>query len=277
MPTLKGARVALLEARMTEEVAALVRRLGGVPYSVPAVREAPRLEQVAPFLDELTVGTFSLVIFSTGASAAALFRGADALGRLDATLAALRATTIACRGPKPLAVLRRHNVPVQIVPVEPYTTSEMLTALATFDVAGKQVALAHYGEPNEPLARALTSRGATLNNLSLYQWVMPDDIEPLKTLVDDFIERRVDAVAFTSQVQCRHLFEVAESLGKTGALADALNTGTIVAAVGPVCAAALITLGVTPDVIPPHPRMGPMITALAEYLELTEGLRDEQR
>ena len=41
MPTLRGARVALLEARMRGELAELVERSGGRPYCVPAVREAP--------------------------------------------------------------------------------------------------------------------------------------------------------------------------------------------------------------------------------------------
>ena len=56
--------------------------------------------------------------------------------------------------------------------------------------------------------------------------------------------------------------------GLSGPLADALNTETIVAAIGPVCADALQALGVTPDVIPARTRMGSMISALAEYFEL---------
>jgi hypothetical protein len=41
MNTLAGMRVALLEARMGGELANLIRRAGGEPYSVPAVRESP--------------------------------------------------------------------------------------------------------------------------------------------------------------------------------------------------------------------------------------------
>ena len=275
MPTLHGARVALLEARMSEEAASLVRQMGGVPYCVPAVREIPRLEQARPFIDALSRGDFSLAVFLTGASVSALLREAEQLGRLEATLGALRMTTIACRGPKPSAVMRHHNVPVHIAPREPYTTKELLEALAAVDVHGKAVALAHYGEPNELLAGTLRARGARLEELCLYEWVMPEDLEALETLVDELIDRHVDAVAFTNQIQCRHLFQVADALGRSEALADALNSHTVVAAVGPVCAAALNALGITPDVIPAHPKMGPMIAALAEYLELTEGSTEE--
>ena len=46
MPSLEGRRVALLETRMSEEAATLVRRLGGTPDVVPAVREVVRPEKL---------------------------------------------------------------------------------------------------------------------------------------------------------------------------------------------------------------------------------------
>src|SRR5947209_16269160 len=100
MSSLKGVRVALLEARMSGELSDLVRRFGGVPYCAPAVREVPRLEQVPGLIDALTQGHFSLVVFLTGAGVLALLREAERLGRLEEALTALRATTIVCRGPK---------------------------------------------------------------------------------------------------------------------------------------------------------------------------------
>jgi uroporphyrinogen-III synthase len=51
---------------------------------------------------------------------------------------------------------------------------------------------------------------------------------------------------------------------------DALSRDVVVAAVGPVCASALREYGITPDVIPAHPKMGSLITALADYVELTD-------
>ena len=55
----------------------------------------------------------------------------------------------------------------------------------------------------------------------------------------------------------------------TVALTDALNAKVVVAAVGPVCASALRSFGVIPHVQPAHPKMGPMMVALADYFELT--------
>ena len=256
---------------MPEELAGLVERLGGTPYCVPAVREAPlpHLEHVAAFVDALCAGRFSVVVLLTGVGVAALLREADGEGRLAETLNALRQTTTVCRGPKPSAVLRRHDVPIRLSAAEPYTTKELLDALLAIDIDRKAVALLHYGERSSELADALKARGAELEELCLYEWLMPDDVEPLRTLVRELIDGRVDAVAFTSQVQCRHLFQVAAGLGRSDELADALNSRIVVAAIGPVCAAALNTLGVTPRVLPAHPKMGPMVAALADYFELS--------
>jgi uroporphyrinogen-III synthase len=272
MPMLHGRRIALLETRMSEEAASLVRQLGGIPYRIPAVREVVHPEQVDSFIAALSSGRLSVVIFLTGVGVTALLREATRFGWLEATLSALRLTTIACRGPKPLGVLTQHDVPVHITAAEPYTTRELLAALAAIDLDQRTVALVHYGEPNSAVAAALTARGARLEELSLYEWKMPEDVEPLNTLVRETIAGRVDAIAFTSEIQCRHLFRVADDRGLSGQLADALNTSTIVAAIGPVCADALQALGVTPDVIPARTRMGSLIAALAEYFELTEGL-----
>lgn len=271
MASLKGARVALLEARMSDELAAMVERFGGTPYSVPAVRETPleQPEEIGAFVEALCAGRFSIVVLMTGVGVTALLREAERLGRLDAALAALRNTTTVCRGPKPVAVLRRNDVPVGLTAAEPHTTTEVLQALERLDVAGKTVALVHYGERNETAADGLRTRGALVHEICLYEWRLPDDVTPLERLVGEIIDGRVDAIAITSQIQCRHLFQIAEALGQRRALAEALNAKVVVAAVGPVCASALRSFGVVPHVQPPHPKMGPMMVALADYFELT--------
>jgi uroporphyrinogen-III synthase len=269
--SLKGSRVALLEARMSGELAAMVERFGGTPYSVPAVRETPlqQPDDIGAFLDALCDGRFAVVVLMTGVGVTALLREAERLGRLDAALAALRNTLTVCRGPKPVAVLRRNDVPVGVTAAEPHTTTEVLQALDKVDVAGKAVAFVHYGERNETAADGLRARGAVVSEICLYEWRLPDDIAALERLVEEIIAGRVDAIAITSQIQCRHLFQIAGAMGKTSALTEALNGKVVVAAVGPVCASALRSFGVIPHVQPPHPKMGPMIVALADYFELT--------
>jgi uroporphyrinogen-III synthase len=269
--SLAGKRVALLEARMSGELSSMVERMGGVPCSAPAVQETP-LEQpaeTARFVDALCGGRFDVVVFMTGVGATALLREAEKLGRLDAALGALRQATTVCRGPKPVAVLRRHDVQINATAAEPHTTAELLQSLDAIGVKGKTVGLVHYGERNETATEGLTQRGAAVDELCLYEWRLPDDTAPLERLVNDITEGRIDAIAVTSQIQIRHLFQIADRLGRSRALTDALSRKVIVAAVGPVCAAALRARGLVPHVQPSHPKMGPMLIALADYFELT--------
>jgi uroporphyrinogen-III synthase len=172
-----------------------------------------------------------------------------------------------------VAVLGQYHVPAHVTAAEPYTTKELIAALAAVDLAGKEVVLVRDREPSRVLPDALTAalagRGARLVELPLYEWVMPDDLEPLKALVRELIGGDVDAIAFTNRVQSRHLFRVAADLGLASQLADALNGEVIVAAVGPVCAEALQAAGVAPDIIPARARMDALIAALADYVELT--------
>jgi uroporphyrinogen-III synthase len=274
MPTLHGARVGLLESRLSKELAELVRRMGGTPVVAPSVREIPRDAETAAFVDQMVARRFGVIIFQTGAGAAALFRDAERQGRLADVIAGIGAATIVCRGPKPTAVVRRYGLEPSIVPRKPFTTNEVLEALAPVSLAGRNVALVHYGERNTALSDALRARGAHLDEVCPYEWALPEDIEPLRALVRDPASQ-IDAIAFTSQIQVRHLFAVAETLGVAPALAAALSADIIVAAVGPVCAEALKEAGVTPDVQPADPKMGPLLIALADYIELTKGTEGE--
>jgi len=269
MSGFSNARVALLEARMSSELADLVRRFGGEPYSVPAVREVTldAGEEVSSFIDKLNGSSLRAVVFFTGVGVTALMQEAERLQRLPGLLNALQTETIVSRGPKPAAVLKRYGVPIAVNTREPYTTKELLEALATLDLAGAGVGVVHYGERNAQLTQTLQDRGAHLEELCLYEWLLPKDIGPLRTLIQDIIDERVDAVVFTSQIQARHLFRVAAELQATDKLTQALNASAIVASIGPTCTAALQDLGVIPHVVPEHPKSGHLIKALANYMK----------
>jgi uroporphyrinogen-III synthase len=179
----------------------------------------------------------------------------------------LQQVTVVCRGPKPSAVLRRYGVPITLTAQSPFTTPEVLDVMSGLDLAGAGVALLHYGERNAALAEALQARGARVEDLLLYEWRLPEDTAPLRVLVHEVIAGKVDAIAFTSQVQVRHLFQIASDEGCERELTGALENRIIVASVGPVCTAGLAAYGITPDVIPEHPKMGPMIAALARFVD----------
>jgi uroporphyrinogen-III synthase len=103
----------------------------------------------------------------------------------------------------------------------------------------------------------------------LYECLLPEHAGPLGALITDVTHGRVDAVAFTSKVQCRHLFLAAAQSGREEELAAALNDRTTVAVIGPVCRAALRAHGVVSRVMPATPKMAPLVAAIAEYFDLS--------
>jgi uroporphyrinogen-III synthase len=268
---LAGRRIALLESRLSADIATLVKRLGGIPVPAPSMREVPRSEDVQTFMEGVTSGRFAAAIFQTGAGATALLRDAEAAGQLPAVLDGLRKIMVACRGPKPLSVMRRNGVPVQIVTEKPHTTRELLQALSTVELRGRDVLLVHYGERNAAMASALVERGANLAEVCPYAWALPQDLAPVENVVRESIAGSLDAVLFTNQAQCRYLFQIADRMSLGAPLAATLNANVVVGAVGPVVADALRAAGITPDVLPASPTMVSLITAVGDYFELTRG------
>lgn len=264
---LAGRRIGILEARLASETAALVRRLGGIPVSAPALREEPLPAgpAVAALLDALAAGTLGWVVLLTGVAVTALFKEAEALGRAGELLDGLARARTVSRGPKPAAALASRGLqPAFSVPA-PYTTRNLLALLETLPVQGKGVAVVHYGERNETLTAALRALGARVEELVLYEWRLPEDTAPLERLAELILAGALDAVAFTTQAQVRHLFSVVEP-GRRAALAEALDRRVVTAAVGPTCAEALRARGVREPVVPANPKLRPLFAALASRL-----------
>lgn len=263
---LKGARVAVLEARHSGTLAHLVEQYGGHPYAVPAMVEAPiDSPRISQLIQGIARGRFSTVIFQTGVGAQRLFDEAARRELLPVVLERLRRCTIVARGPKPAAVLGRHGVKPTVSVGEPFTTRELVKALSSTDVSRKSVALLHYGERNRELSLALRTRGARLSEFMLYEWQLPIDLGPLQTLARDLVAGNVDAIAFTNQIQVRHLHHVAETIGLSDDVAFTLAKNVVVASIGPSCTHQLRRLGIQPHVIPPMPKMRPLISSLSDY------------
>jgi uroporphyrinogen-III synthase len=262
-------KVALLEARMSHELARLVEKHGGEPVCVPALEEVHELgdERATQLVAAIATGSYDVAIFMTGVTVSMLFEIAERIGRRPELVAGLRGITTVCRGPKPTAALRGFGVTPTLSALESFTSAEVIDAVASVELKERRVLLFHYGERSESLAETLLARRAIVDEQWLYRWRLPEDISGLQRLVAAIIGGQIDALAVTCQIQVRHLFEVARGLGLERDLVRALNARTVVGAVGPTCRAVLETFGVDVHVIPDHPKMGPLIVSLMRHLE----------
>jgi uroporphyrinogen-III synthase len=262
-PSFGGARVLLLESRLAAETAAMVRRLGGEPISAPAVIEAPidANGAVLEFIERLQQPGDHLVTFLTGAAVTRVFEIAERLELASLLRDGLRRATIVARGPKPAGALTKRGVTPAIAVASPFTTADVLTALDTLPVAGREATVVHYGERNEPIVSALGARGAVVRDLVVYEWQLPLDVAPLVAAIDSILKGDLPILALTSQIQLRHLLFVAGPLRQS--LLEALNTRVLVGAVGPTCAAACHEAGIEDVVVPQQPKLAPMLLAIA--------------
>ena len=267
MNSLANKHIALLEARMSSELANLVTRHGGTAHSFPALREATvdAATEVTALLNAFARNEIGFIVFQTGVGVAALLTEADKLGRQAELLAALARVIKICRGPKPTAVLARNGLKPDVSASEPFTTTDLLVVMEPLALKDARVALLHYGEPNAELTAWLQTRGAQLHELTMYEWQLPEDAAPLHDLIARLPRGEFDAVVFTSQIQARHQFQIAEASGQVETLRAALNAQTVTASIGPTCTAALRALGVVPRIEPENPKMGHLVVALGQH------------
>jgi uroporphyrinogen-III synthase len=274
MPTLARKVIGLLESRKAQEMATLVRRFGGEVMSAPTVREVRRHDTAEPAIRDLIAGRVGAVAILTAAAFEVLCSEAVRLGLLEQLLAALGQTPLCARGPKPLLALRKRGLLAHVSTATPHTAADLLEAMSQMPFDGKRVQVLHYGERSEELSTALTARRAAVDDVLLYEWALPEDTAPIDTIIGAAVEGRLDAMLFTSQVQLRHLMEIARRSGREDALTEALRDTVVIASIGPVCTRALRAAGMIPDVITALPNGPSLVSAVAEYFSMFEQERD---
>lgn len=253
-------RVLALESRRATEIAKLIRTYGGEPSVAPAMREIPveSNHEALEFAGRLLHGDFDLVIFLTGVGVRRLTEIVASRYDKELFLEGLRRVKIASRGPKSSSALRELGVPVAVTAPEPCTWREMIGALdGAFgpSLEGLRAAVQEYGASNPELLSALTEHQVQWTRVPVYQWALPEDLEPLKGAIRSIIAGEVDVIIFLTSVQVAHLFQIAEEMGAAEALREGMAR-TVLLSIGPSTTEELERHGVRPDFIPSHPKMG---------------------
>ena len=259
--------IAILESRLGAQLAELVAQRGGVPFHAPALAEQPDLDpaHIAGLVRSLEAEPATLAVFQTGVGTRALFSALDSLCLTEEFSSFLRAMTVAVRGPKPAGALRARGVRIDRSAAEPFTTREVLAAIDDLALQGARVLVQRHGAVNVELDRALEARGATVVEIPIYRWSLPQDTGRLAQLIERLERGEMHAVVLTNAEQVRNLFTVAEQLGRAEPLRAALNR-TLVASIGPVASAALQRAGVAVGLESSPPKLGALLSRLEEAL-----------
>ncbi len=204
-------RVLSLESRRSVEVAKLIRTYGGEPLTAPAMREIPldSNQPIVEFTEALLRGAFDLVIFTTGVGVRTLVKTVSEHYDREEFLAALRSVKIAARGPKSSSALRELEIPITVVAPEPFTWRSLMSALEAklgSSLQGMDIAVQEYGTSNPELLTALAEKSVSITRLLVYQWALPEDVQPLREAVLALAHGHVDVVLFMNAGQVAHLF-----------------------------------------------------------------------
>ncbi|MGN7359197.1 uroporphyrinogen-III synthase [Paenibacillus sp. SAF-054] len=264
---LTGMTIALTGPRKADDMVKIVEKMGGNALIRPA--------QGTVFLDDSKVRSDladwiaappTWTILTTGMGLDALFAISADMGMEKDYLDALRKSSIAARGYKTVNALRKREL-TPLVRDDDGSTSGLIRGLESHDFRGADVVLQLHGDPAPKLTAWLEEQGAHVRQVLPYRHVPPEP-EQLELLLSDILERRIDAAAFTSAPQIRHLAAYARSRDKAEEMVFAFQGPVVAAAVGKITAQALLEEGITRVVFPPEDeRMGSMLVELARYFQ----------
>lgn len=266
-----GVRVLSLESRRAVEASKLIRTYGGEALVAPAMREIPMNSDapVLEFAEALINGAFDLVIFTTGVGVRSLIKTVSEHMDIEKFLAALRSAKIAARGPKSSSALREFFIPITVISPEPFTWRSLVQAMEEklgTSLTGMSIAVQEYGTSNPELLTVLAEKSVSITRVMVYQWAMPEDVQPLREAVIALAHGHVDVVLFMNAGQVAHLFLMAERMGYTEALYEGFRS-TVIASIGPSTTEGLSMYRLVPDFEPSQSKMGFLIKEISERAE----------
>ncbi len=251
---------------MAVEMARLIERCGGRPLVVPALREIP-LDDNSAALDfglRLTTERIDVLILLTGVGTTALFGLLKMRHSWLSIVEALKQTALVARGPKSAAALRALGLQPTVIVPEPNTWADVIrTVDERVPVKGLRVAVQEYGMSNPELLEALQRRGATVFQVPIYKWSLPDDLGPLRQALDRIIAGDVAVILITNAVQVDHVMRVLELDGRIEPFRLALKK-MVIASIGPIASERLRYHGWPVDFEPSHSKMGVLVKETSE-------------
>ena len=259
----QGLRVGALESRMATEMERFIIRYGGAPLVAPSMRERPLLEnpQALECGHALLDGQIDILVLLTGVGFRTLLDVVQTRYALPEITAALRNTVLVARGPKPVLVLKELGLQPNILVPEPNTWRDTLQALdASYPdgLQGMRIAVQEYGVSNPEFLDGLRGRGAEVRPVPVYRWTLPDDLAPLKNLLQQIMDGEVPVLLITNAVQVEHIINVLGEDEKINHFRKALHR-MMVASIGNVASERLRHYGFPVDLEPSHPKMGILV------------------
>jgi uroporphyrinogen III methyltransferase/synthase len=235
-----------------------LQELGAQAIEAPTFRLMPPEDPEAIERAAAAVDGYKWIVFES-ANSAARFLAALARSRRD--VRALGGVSMCAIGASTAEQLLAHGLKADVILPE-FRAEAVGDALdVEHPIAGQRVLIVRPDHLRDVVATDLTKRGATVTDLVAYQTTAASPDSPAaQTLYRLLLEGQLDAVTFISPSAVSRF---AALIGEEQA-ADLLNT-TVVAAIGPVTAAAAAELGITSTIVPETYTVEGLVDALVKH------------
>lgn len=237
MPGLKDKVLAITRnERDAKEFLQLVREQGGRAIALPAIEIVPKGPEVAEqFIDKLRKKKHYYCAFMSQQAVNILFD----LAR-DKIAPVLKSTTVIAVGPKTKQSLEEHGIKVGLV-LEKFSSFGLIDLLSRIEPAGKKIIIPRSGAANNFATAALIRLGMDVDEILLYT-VRTRAVEPIwKEFYDLLLQKRVDAIIFTSASNVNSFFEIMDRVSKDELQLDSI---TKVVSIGPFTSKVLRDRGI---------------------------------
>jgi uroporphyrinogen-III synthase len=265
--TLKGKTIAITRPYgQAEEAAKMIEKRGGKPYLIPAIEiKGPTdLKPIKKFIHELQKGEVDYVIFMSVNGVRYLLGAAESLGKSDETVAGLKSTMTIAVGPRTAQELKAHQIQVNLVPPK-YTSEGIIQSLQQVDISGKAIRIPRTSGATPTLKEKLREMGALVQEVYVYDSVLPIDPTLKEKFFQDLTAEKIDAIIFGSALCVKNLFHMLNDHVSPEKLRDLMNSKLTIVAIGPVTAKALVEMGVKVDVMPDKHLFEEAVIALTRY------------
>jgi uroporphyrinogen-III synthase len=237
MPGLKDKVLAITRSeRDAKEFLQLVREQGGRAIALPVIEIVPQGPEVAEqFIDKLRKKKHYYCAFMSQQAVNILFD----LAR-DKIAPVLKSTTVIAVGPKTKQSLEEHGIKVGLV-LEKFSSFGLIDLLSRIEPAGKKIIIPRSGAANNFATAALIRLGMDVDEILLYT-VRTRAVEPIwKEFCDLLLQKRVDAIIFTSASNVNSFFEIMDRVSKDELQLDSI---TKVVSIGPFTSKVLRDRGI---------------------------------
>ena len=251
--TLAGKRILVTRsAEQAGELAALVRRAGGIPVLFPTIRLMPP-EDCGPLDREIgRLASFDWILFASANAARFFCERASRLGAVPWP-GTLRVASV---GPGTTKELSAHSVPVHRT-AEKHTAEGLFETLLSAGVRGKRFLLPRAEEGREFLPDAIAQEGGEAVSVVAYRNGLAERDE---AAAGEIVSRPPDVCTFASPSAFRNLFLL---LGDDAA--GSMLSRTRIAVIGEVTARAVERRDFRVDIVPETYTLKGMVDAVEAF------------